>query len=221
PLPKPKWDEMCFQWCKQQDRKRKENKAPDCKMICFKRLLDQNKKAKDENNNNSWKIKLRKIDDIDGNNGDIAKTLYDKNTTSLNGGNNNNNDCDHDHDHERSNNIKRKNFLDGYCIYYVKGLENCDKHVESMKSADESLNRNLWLQNESEEYEIDLGDKLEQAKLETTRVIKRAFTPGFQLAKRYFESWSDGTQFSFFRKFYHSAQRMDAVHLVQENVKKA
>ncbi|CAJ0913692.1 4029_t:CDS:2, partial [Entrophospora sp. SA101] len=92
PLPKPKWDEMCFQWCKQQDRKRKENKAPDCKMICFKRLLDQNKKAKDENNNNSWKIKLRKIDDIDGNNGDIAKTLYDKNTTSLNGGNNNNND---------------------------------------------------------------------------------------------------------------------------------
>src|SRR5215213_5237386 len=102
---------MCFQWCKQQDRKRKENKAPDCRMICFKRLLDQNKKnlfattkkIKDENNNNNWKVKLRKIDDIDGNNGDIAKTLYDKNTTSLNGGNNN----DYDRDHERSNNIKR------------------------------------------------------------------------------------------------------------------
>ena len=141
---------MCIQWCKQQDRKRKENKMPDCRMICFKRLLDQNRKflfttdnIKVENNDN-WKVKLRKIDDIDGNNDDIAKALYGKDTTALNG--NNNNDGD-DYEKKRSNNIGRRNFLDGYCIYYARGLENCDRHVESMKSADISLNRNLLIQN--------------------------------------------------------------------------
>jgi hypothetical protein len=54
-----------------------------------------------------------------------------------------------------------------------------------------------------------------------TRIIKRAFTPGYQFAKRYLESWSDGTQSSFFKRFYESVQRMDAVHIMQDNVKKA
>lgn len=53
------------------------------------------------------------------------------------------------------------------------------------------------------------------------RIIKRAFTPGYQFAKRYLESWSDGTQSSFFKRFYESVQRMDAVHIMQDNVKKA
>jgi hypothetical protein len=35
------------------------------------------------------------------------------------------------------------------------------------------------------------------------------------------ESWSDGTQSSFFKRFYESVQRMDAVHIMQDNVKKA
>ncbi|CAG8776572.1 2105_t:CDS:2, partial [Racocetra fulgida] len=63
------------------------------------------------------------------------------------------------------------------------------------------------------EYEIDLGEKFERTKTET-------FTPGYQLGKRYIESWSDGTQTAFFKRFYESVQRMDAVHMVQDNVKK-
>ena len=57
--------------------------------------------------------------------------------------------------------------------------------------------------------------------VESIGIIKRAFTPGYQFAKRYLESWSDGTQSSFFKRFYESIQRMDAVHIMQDNVKKA
>lgn len=54
-----------------------------------------------------------------------------------------------------------------------------------------------------------------------TQIIKRAFTPGLQLGKRYIESWSDGTQAAFFKRFYESVYRLDAVHIVQDNIKKA
>ncbi|CAG8495629.1 15530_t:CDS:2 [Acaulospora colombiana] len=77
-----------------------------------------------------------------------------------------------------------RNFLDGYYIYYLNGLEECQKHTEAK------------------------------------RIIKRAFTPGFQLGKKYIESWSDGTQVEFFKRFYESAQRLDAVHMVRDNVRK-
>jgi len=113
-----------------------------------------------------------------------------------------------------------RNFLDGYYLYYIKGLEVCQKHTEGMKN-EEILNRSTWIQNNPEEYEIDLGEKFEKTKSETTRIVKRAFTPGYQFAKRYLESWSDGTQSSFFKRFYESVQRMDAVHIMQDNVKKA
>lgn len=36
-----KWDETCIQWCKQQKEARKEGKEPDCKMVCFRRKVDQ------------------------------------------------------------------------------------------------------------------------------------------------------------------------------------
>ncbi|CAG8523116.1 3007_t:CDS:2, partial [Diversispora eburnea] len=75
---------------------------------------------------------------------------------------------------------RTKNFLDGYFIYYIKGLERCEKHTEDMKSNNIS-DRYSRLQVRPEEYEIDLGEKFEKTKNETTRIIKRAFTPGFQL----------------------------------------
>ncbi|KAG2175726.1 hypothetical protein INT43_001373 [Umbelopsis isabellina] len=36
-----KWDETCIQWCKQQKDARKEGKEPSCKMVCFRRKVDE------------------------------------------------------------------------------------------------------------------------------------------------------------------------------------
>jgi hypothetical protein len=44
-----KWDESCFQWCKQQQEARKDGKEPACKMICFRRRVNQLVKENDEN----------------------------------------------------------------------------------------------------------------------------------------------------------------------------
>ncbi|KAI9290161.1 hypothetical protein BC943DRAFT_7819 [Umbelopsis sp. AD052] len=43
-----KWDETCFQWCKQQQEARKDGKEPACKMVCFRRRVDQVVKESDE-----------------------------------------------------------------------------------------------------------------------------------------------------------------------------
>ncbi|KAI8576075.1 hypothetical protein K450DRAFT_258794 [Umbelopsis ramanniana AG] len=43
-----KWDESCFQWCKQQQEARKDGKEPACKMVCFRRRVNQLVKESDE-----------------------------------------------------------------------------------------------------------------------------------------------------------------------------
>ncbi|RIA96548.1 hypothetical protein C1645_815222 [Glomus cerebriforme] len=196
--PQPKWDEFCIQWCKQKDLNRDKSIIPECKMLCFRKFNNRFKNdllkkivVEEKLNNNNNKHEVK----------NVAQVLYnkDKNVEEVK--------------------IPR-NFLDGYYLYYVKGLEVCQKHTEGMKD-NEILNRSTWIQNNPEEYEIDLGEKFEKTKSETTRIVKRAFTPGYLFAKRYLESWSDGTQSSFFKRFYESVQRMDAVHIMQDNVKKA
>ncbi|CAG8463571.1 2664_t:CDS:2 [Gigaspora rosea] len=196
----PKWDEICFQWCKQQDKSREHGINPTCKMLCLRKI---NNNMKEE----FFKKKLvihKEQDRI--NQTDIAQVLYGK-------------EGDEKEESVKYSQAGPRNFLDGYFIYYIKGLEGCQKHTENMKN-DELLNRISWSQVKPEEYEIDLGEKFERTKTETNRIIKRAFTPGYQLGKRYIESWSDGTQTAFFKRFYESVQRMDAVHMVQDNVKK-
>ncbi|CAG8496103.1 3042_t:CDS:2 [Paraglomus occultum] len=118
-------------------------------------------------------------------------------------------------------NESKWNPLDGYYFYYVKGVDKCVRHTEGMNSYEKLPTDNLETDSAAEEYEIDLGEKLEMTKSETTRIIKRAFTPGYHLTKRYIESFTDGTQAAFFRKFTESVQRLDAVHLVGDNAKKA
>ncbi|CAG8835478.1 36704_t:CDS:1, partial [Racocetra persica] len=36
--PTPKWDEICFQWCKQQDKNREHGINPNCKMFCLRKI---------------------------------------------------------------------------------------------------------------------------------------------------------------------------------------
>ncbi|CAB4408260.1 unnamed protein product [Rhizophagus irregularis] len=197
--PQPKWDEFCIQWCKQNDLNRDKSIIPECRMLCFRKFNNQFKNdllkkrivVKEELNDHHNKQEVK----------NVAQVLYIKDENG----------------EERK---VPRNFLDGYYLYYIKGLEICQKHTEGMKY-DEISNRSTWIQNNPEEYELDLGEKFEKTKSETMRIIKRAFTPGYQFAKRYLESWSDGTQTSFFKRFYESVQRMDAVHIMQDNVKKA
>ncbi|CAG8582417.1 13587_t:CDS:2 [Dentiscutata heterogama] len=197
----PKWDEICFQWCKQQDKSREHGINPNCRMVCFRKI---NNNMKEE----FFKKKLvvHKEQDRINKTENVAQVLYGK-------------EGDDEQEGVKYSQAGPRNFLDGYFIYYIKGLEGCQKHTENMKN-DELLNRTSWPQVNPEEYEIDLGEKFERTKTETNRIIKRAFTPGYQLGKRYIESWSDGTQAAFFKRFYESVQRMDAVHMVQDNVKK-
>lgn len=36
-----KWDETCFQWCQQHREARKDGKEPTCKMVCFRRRVNE------------------------------------------------------------------------------------------------------------------------------------------------------------------------------------
>ncbi|CAG8471227.1 3292_t:CDS:2 [Funneliformis mosseae] len=197
--PQPKWDEFCIQWCKQKDLNRDKTIVPECHMLCFRRinahlkndLLKKQVVVKEELNHKKHQIE------------NVAQVLYNKT----------------ENEGDKTELKVPRNFMDGYYLYYIKGLELCQKHTEGMKN--DEMYRLGWTQNNPEESEIDLGEKFEQTKSETKRIIKRAFTPGYQLAKRYVESWKDGTQTSFFKRFYESVQRMDAVHIVQDNIKKA
>lgn len=56
--------------------------------------------------------------------------------------------------------------------------------------------------------------------LSVVRVITRAFNPGYNLAVRYANSWTDGTQAAFFNRFVQSVRRRDAVNIVKDNAKK-
>jgi hypothetical protein len=59
--PNDKWDETCIQWCKQQKQARKDGKEPECKMVCFRRKVEEiahdntkdSKDTKDQENNSS------------------------------------------------------------------------------------------------------------------------------------------------------------------------
>ncbi|CAG8525494.1 10082_t:CDS:2 [Scutellospora calospora] len=197
----PKWDEICFQWCKQQDKNRENAINPTCKMLCFRKISNN---TKHEFFKKKFAVHEQRLEQ-DGKNPtyNATQVLYGKGDGK---------------EGVNYSKVGPRNFLDGYFIYYIKGLKGCQKHTEDMKN-DELLNR-TWVQVKSEEYEIDLGEKFERTKTETNRIIRRAFTPGYQLGKRYIESWSDGTQTAFFRRFYESVQRMDAMHMVQDNVKK-
>ncbi|CAG8694996.1 10523_t:CDS:2, partial [Acaulospora morrowiae] len=169
---------------------------PTCRMLCLRRIDAKNGLMKRKIVESEERILHRKHQL------NVAQVLYGKDEQEI---------------EER---LKGpRNFLDGYYIYYLNGLEGCQKHTENMKNED-LTNRTPWSQAKPEEYEIDLGEQLEKTKAETKRIIKRAFTPGLQLGKKYIESWSDGTQVAFFKRFYESAQRLDAVHMVRDNVKK-
>ncbi|CAI2166901.1 14702_t:CDS:2 [Funneliformis geosporum] len=199
--PQPKWDEFCIQWCKQKDLNRDKTIVPECQMLCFRRINAHLK-------NDLLKKQLVVKEELKHHNKhqaeNVAQVLYNK---TENGG-------------DKTEFKVPRNFMDGYYLYYIKGLELCQKHTEGMKN--DEMFRSGWTQNNPEESEIDLGEKFEQTKSESAkRIIKRAFTPGYQLAKRYVESWKDGTQTSFLKRFYESVQRMDAVHIVQDNIKKA
>ncbi|KAG9307487.1 hypothetical protein G9A89_017317 [Geosiphon pyriformis] len=205
---KPKTDEICIQWVKQKDVRRREGKEPDCRMLCLKRKKVKEKDK--EEKSDQYKEPIRSNDSHKGNS---KQPLISKGIDSeLNSG--------------KKVNLpqvrSRWNFLDGYYLSYVKGAEACKEYMGEMKQDNTETfeeSPKSWNQ-KTKEYEIDLGEKFERTAAETTRVITRAFSPGFELVKRYFESWTDGTQASFFHRFYESAQRLDAIHLVQDNLKK-
>jgi hypothetical protein len=108
--PQPKWDEYCIQWCKQNNLNRDKSIIPECKMLCFRRFNNQFK------NDPSKKITVKEELKDHYNKHEVknvAQVLYSK------GGNG----------EERK---VPRNFLDGYYLYYVKGLELCQKHTEGM-----------------------------------------------------------------------------------------
>ncbi|CAG8487699.1 7758_t:CDS:2 [Ambispora gerdemannii] len=215
---KPKLDEMCLQWCLQKDTHRNEGKEPDCRMFCLRR-----KKVKEKQVFVNGESSESDGGSRDENSNPEEKDGVDQKTSR-------------EHPYHRS----RWNFLDGYHLAYFKGAETCQSHTEEMKDSTQHTpsnntnplaqdqdqdqaqsSKNRTPQKTTKEYEIDLGEKFENTKTATRRVITRAFTPGYELAKRYVESWNDGTQTAFFTRFYESVQRLDAVYLVQDNIKRA
>lgn len=44
-----KWDEVCFQWCKQQQKARANQADPNCSMLCLKRPASEQ-----QGNEGSW-----------------------------------------------------------------------------------------------------------------------------------------------------------------------
>lgn len=52
------------------------------------------------------------------------------------------------------------------------------------------------------------------------KFMARTFSPAQELARRYVVSWQDGTQKAFLNRFWESAQRGDAFHLVRDNTKR-
>ncbi|CAG8602881.1 3963_t:CDS:1 [Ambispora leptoticha] len=216
---KPKLDEICLQWCLQKDTYRNEGKEPDCRMLCLRRKKVKEKQmfVNGEISEDGIKDTISIKKDVD--NGGKGRDSVEPKTSG-------------EHLQYRS----RWNFLDGYHLAYIKGAESCQSHTEEMKgsipnASSDNTNtltedqtqstKNRTPQKSTKEYEIDLGEKFENTTTATRRVITRAFTPGYELAKRYVESWNDGTQTAFFRRFSESVQRLDAVYLVQDNVKRA
>ncbi|KAL1921425.1 uncharacterized protein VTP21DRAFT_11141 [Calcarisporiella thermophila] len=112
----------------------------------------------------------------------------------------------------------------GYRVIALKGTKTCNSHIENMSQSmvdnqdvkDSRIDKN----EEAVVYEIDIGEKVEQAGAETTKVIKRTFTPVFTLLTRYTNSFTDGTQSAFFERFAETVKRMDAVHLVHNGAGK-
>ena len=112
PSPQPKWDEFCIQWCKQKDLNRDKTIVPECKMLCFRRINALLK-------NNLLKKQLIVKEELKHNNKhqveNVAQVLYGK---------------AENREGSKAELKVPRNLMDGYYLYYIKGLEICQKHTE-------------------------------------------------------------------------------------------
>ena len=115
-LPQPKLDEFCIQWCKQQDLNRDRSIVPECKMLCFRKFNNRfkhdliKKMVSKEGSKQQQQRHYKDKHEVEN----VAQVLYNKDEKG----------------EEDDNDNKSGNFLDGYYLYYFKGLEVCKKHTE-------------------------------------------------------------------------------------------
>ncbi|KAI7875324.1 hypothetical protein K492DRAFT_210999 [Lichtheimia hyalospora FSU 10163] len=69
-------------------------------------------------------------------------------------------------------------------------------------------------------YTVDLGERWNRSGEDAQRIATIALTPLQHLTQRYIQSWQDGTQAAFLSRFWDSAKRGDAFHLMLDNAKK-
>ncbi|CDH57587.1 predicted protein [Lichtheimia corymbifera JMRC:FSU:9682] len=69
-------------------------------------------------------------------------------------------------------------------------------------------------------YTVDLGERWNRSGEDAQRIATIALTPLQHLTQRYIQSWQDGTQAAFLSRFWDSAKRGDAFHLMLDNARK-
>ncbi|CDH57588.1 hypothetical protein RO3G_11850 [Lichtheimia corymbifera JMRC:FSU:9682] len=78
----------------------------------------------------------------------------------------------------------------------------------------------LSLLSSADYYTVDLGERWNRSGEDAQRIATIALTPLQHLTQRYIQSWQDGTQAAFLSRFWDSAKRGDAFHLMLDNARK-
>ncbi|KAI8379438.1 uncharacterized protein BYT42DRAFT_613745 [Radiomyces spectabilis] len=112
---------------------------------------------------------------------------------------------------EQTNQANTWNPFYGKWIVTAVTQAGCLEHLQSKTIVESNSNRY---------HAIELGKQLEKSGENVKRMLARTFTPMQALTKRYIESWKDGTQATFFSRFWESVERGDAFRQIRDSTKR-
>ncbi|KAJ8660670.1 hypothetical protein O0I10_003718 [Lichtheimia ornata] len=121
----------------------------------------------------------------------------------------------HHHHHQQqgksSNSSSSWNPFQGLWLVVATTRARCLEH-----SAEKTISQ----KKHADYYTVDLGERWNRSGEDAQRIATIALTPLQHLTQRYIQSWQDGTQAAFLSRFWDSAKRGDAFHLMLDNARK-